>query len=286
MEKTVDFGASDAPINKKELERAGGSEHVVQIPVIAGAVVPGYKLPGLQKEVRLDGPALANIFLGKITRWNDPAIVALNPDGNMPDLAITPVHRTDGSGTTFIFSSYLATQSDEFKEKVGASKQVGWPGGGAGKGNEGVAQVVESTPGAIGYIELAYANQNKISFALMKNHDGEFVKASPESTSAAGEGALKTMNKNLAASLWDQPGKGVYPIAGFTYVMVYSDLSFLKDESRGRALADFLLWATTDGQALAGKLDYAPLSAGVQAKVAEEIGRLSWSGSPIKTASK
>src|SRR6266567_5914889 len=179
-EKTLDFGASDAPMSKKEIEKAGGG--IVNIPVIAGAVVAAYNLPGLQGVLKLDGPTLSDIFQGKITKWNDPKIAALNGGVALPDVAITPVHRTDGSGTTFIFTNYLATQSAEFKEKIGAAKQVEWPGGQGGKGNEGVTQVVQGTPGAIGYIELAYARQNKIAFATMKNRDGNFVKASPEST--------------------------------------------------------------------------------------------------------
>ncbi len=176
-----------APLNKKELAKVGGGENVIQVPIVAGAVVPAYHLPGLSGELKLDGPTLAAIFEGKITKWDDKRIAATNEGISLPSIAITTAHRTDGSGTTFIFSSYLATQSQDFKEKVVAGKQVGWPGGEGGKGNEGVAAIVESTPGAIGYVELAYALQNKITFAQMKNCAGEFVKASPQSTSAAGE---------------------------------------------------------------------------------------------------
>jgi len=286
LEKTVDFGASDAPLNKKEFAQAGGVSAVVQVPVIAGAVVPGYNLPGFNGELKLDGPVLANIFQGRIAKWNDPKIAALNAGLSLPDLAITPAHRTDGSGTTFVFTSYLATQSVDFKERIGASKQVEWPGGSGGKGNEGVTQVVESTPGAIGYIELAYALENKIPFATMKNADGKFVKASPKSTSAAGEQAAAQMDANNAAPLWNQHGANVYPIAGFTYVFVRSDLSYMHDKAKAQAVAAFLTWVIHDGQQFASQLDYAPLSAAVQTRAGQAIGRLNWSGAPIATASR
>lgn len=194
------------------------------------------------------------------------------------------MHRTDGSGTTFIFTNYLATQSETFKAKIGAAKQVDFAGGSGGKGNEGVTQAVQSTKGAIGYVELAYAQQNKLHFALVKNHEGEFIKASPDGASLAAESAVKTMDKNLAAPLWNQPGKGAYPIAGFVYVMLYKDLSFLQDPSKAKALAAFLSWATHDGQKLATELDYAPLSAGVQEKVSNALKELSVSGSPVPQA--
>jgi phosphate transport system substrate-binding protein len=285
-EKTVDFGASDAPLGKKEFQGVGGPEAVIQIPVVAGAVVPGYNLPGLKGELKLDGPTLADIFMGVVNRWNDPKITALNPGLNLPATPITPAHRTDGSGTTFIFTSYLSTQSEPFKEKVGAAKQVEWPGGSGGKGNEGVTQVVQSTPGGIGYIELAYALQNNIPFAVMKNADGKFVKATPQSTSAAGEAAAKSMDKNNAAPLWNQPGEQTYPIAGFTYVFVRKDLSVLQDKDKAEALANFLLWATHPGQELATQLDYAPLSAAVQTRDGRALAALNWGGTPLLPAGK
>lgn len=284
IEKTVDFGASDAPLNKKEFSQAGGEAAVVQVPVIAGAVVLGYDLPEFRGELKLDGPTLADIFLGKIKNWNDPRIAALNPGATFPSLGITPAHRTDGSGTTFIFTSYLATQSQEFKERVGAAKQVEWPGGSGGKGSEGVTQVVESTPGAIGYIELAYALQNKVPFAVMKNADGQFVKATTDSTSAAGEQAVRKMDANNAAALWNQHGPTVYPIAGFVYVFVRKDLSYMQDKAKAQAVAGFLMWVTHDGQQLASQLDYAPLSATVQARAAKALSQLNWSGSALTSA--
>jgi phosphate transport system substrate-binding protein len=286
LEKTVDFGASDAPLSKKEYDQAGGTLAVIQVPVIAGAVVAGYNLPGFNGDLKLDGATLADMFQGKIKKWNDPKIASLNAGMTLPSLAITPAHRTDGSGTTFIFTSYLSTQSTEFKEKVGASKQVEWPGGSGGKGNEGVTQVVQSTPGAIGYIELAYALQNKIPFAVMKNADGQFVKASPESTSAAGEQAAKQMDGNNAAPLWNQHGAGVYPIAGFTYVFVRKDLSYMRDKGKAQAVAGFLAWVTHDGQQFASSLDYAPLSGAVRAKAAHAIAELNWSGTTLSSAGR
>jgi phosphate transport system substrate-binding protein len=280
-EKTLDFGASDAPMSKKEIEKAGGG--ILNIPVIAGAVVAGYNLPGVAGDVKLDGETLADIYQNKITKWNDAKIAALNPGVNLPDLAITPVHRTDGSGTTYIFTNYLATQSADFKEKVGAAKQVEWPGGQGGKGSEGVTQVVQGTPGAIGYFELAYANQNKLAYAMMKNKDGNFVKATPDSTSLAGEAAAKEMKSDsLVVPLWNQPGKDVYPICGLVYALVYRDLGYVKDEAKAKALVDFLQWATHDGQKMASSLDYAPLNEAVQKKVAEALGTLTWSGQQVK----
>lgn len=285
-ERTVDFGASDAPMNKKEVAAVGGEDKVVQIPTCAGAVVIAYNVPGFTADLKLDGPTVAEIFLGKITKWNDPKIAALNEGAQLPDLAITSAHRTDGSGTNYVFTSFLATQSEEFKEKVGAAKQVEWPGGQGGKGNEGVTQVVQQTKGAIGYVELAYAVQNKIPFALLKNKDGKFIKASPETVSAAGEGAVKQMDKSLAVNIWNQAGENAYPISAFTYVIVYKDLSYLKSEAKAKALVGFLTWATSadGGQKLAPSLDYAPLSEGVQKKVAETLSTLEWSGRPVAAA--
>lgn len=278
-EKTVDFAGSDAPMSKKELAAAAGE--VVHIPTVAGAVVAAYNLPNFQGEVKLDGATLADIFQGKITKWNDPKIAALNEGVQLPNMGITPVSRTDGSGTTFVFTNYLATQSEDFKGSVGMGKQVKWPTGQGGKGNEGVTAAVQGTPGAIGYIELNYATQNDISFATMKNKDGKFVKASAETVSAAGAGAVKQMGKTLAVDIWNQSGADAYPIAAFTYIIVYKDLGYLKDQAKAKALVEFLKWATTDGQQFAGEMDYAPLASPVQDKAGEAISGLTWSGSPV-----
>ena len=277
-EKTLEFGASDAPMSKKEIAKAGGG--IVNIPVIAGAVVAAYNVPGVAT-LKLDGPTLSDIFMGKVAKWNDPKIAALNAGVALPDLAVTAVHRTDGSGTTYIFTNYLATQSDEFKEKIGAAKQVEWPGGQGGKGSEGVTQIVQGTPGAIAYVELAYAKQNKLAFADMKNKDGNFVAATPDATSKAGDAAAAQMTESLVVPLWNQPGKEVYPICGLVYVLVYEDLAYVKDEAKAKALVGFLSWATHDGQKMASELDYAPLNDAIQVKVAATLAKLSWGGKPL-----
>lgn len=278
-EKTVDFGASDAPMSAKEMAAAGND--IVQIPMVAGAVVIAYNLPGASSPIKLDGATVANIYLGKITRWNDGSIAALNNGVTLPDLAITPVHRTDGSGTNFVFTHYLALQSEEFKEKVGTGKSVEWPGGQGGKGSDGVTQIVQGTPGALAYVEVAYAHQNKISCALLKNRAGEFVEATPKNVSAAGEAAVSKMGKTLAVNIWDQGGKDAYPISSFTYILIHRDLGYLKDQSKAQALVRFLSWAADEGQKLAPGMDYAPLASGVQKKVKEAIDSLTWGGQPV-----
>ena len=280
--KTVDFAGSDAPMTKKELQSAGGN--VVHIPTVAGSVVPAYNLPGLQGELKLSGDVLADIFMGKITSWNDPRIAKMNEGANLPNTPITPAWRTDGSGTTFVWTSYLATQSEDFKGNVGAAKQVEWPEGQGGKGNEGVTAIVQNTPGALGYVELNYATQNKIPFASVKNQAGKFVKASPETVSAAGAGAVDKMNESLAVDIWNQPGENAYPVAAYTYILVYPDLSYVGSKEEAQALVDFLHWATHDGQSMAAEMDYAPLAEPVQQKVAEALSKLTYSGQQMKVA--
>jgi len=278
-DKTIDFAGSDAPMSKKEIEAAKAP--VVHIPTVAGAVVLAYNLPTVQGEVKLTGELVAEIYMGKISKWNDEKIAAVNAGVRLPDVVITPVWRTDGSGTSFVFTNYLAGQSAEFKESIGAGKQVKWPVGQGGKGNEGVTAVVQSTPGAVGYVEMNYATANKIPFALMRNKEGKFVKASAESVAAAGEGAVEQMGKTLGVNIWDQLGDKAYPIAAFTYVIVYQDLGYLKDEGKAKALVEFLNWATSDGQGMAASMDYAPLSEGVQKKVKQAIGGLKWEGKAV-----
>ncbi len=277
-EKTIDFAGSDAPMNKKEQETAKSA--IVHIPTVAGAVVPAYNLPGVQS-LNLDGATLADIYLGKISKWNDPKIAALNEGARLSDTDITPVYRTDGSGTSFVFTNYLARQSEDFRNTVGMGKQVKWPKGQGGKGNEGVAAAVQQTPGAIGYIEVNYALANKISFAAMKNKSGRFVKASAESVSAAGEGAVEKMGQTLAVNIWDQPGENAYPISAFTYIIVYKDLNYLKHQNKAKALVEFLKWTAHDGQTYAREMDYAPLSEGVQKKVDSAIESLTWEGQTV-----
>ena len=281
-EKTIDFAGSDAPMSKKEM--AAAKEPVVHIPTVAGSVVVAYNLPNFNGDLKLTGPIVADIYMGRISKWNDAKIAHVNQGVNLPNLAITPAWRTDGSGTTFVFTNYLATQSEEYKGSVGAGKQVKWPVGQGGKGNEGVTAVVQSTPGAIGYVELNYATQNKIPHAPMQNKEGRFVKASPESVAAAGEGAVAQMGESLAVDIWNQPGAEAYPIAAFTYVIVYKDLGYLESPEKARALVEFLTWATSDGQKFAGEMDYAPLAKPVQAKVKAAITGLQWDGKAVASS--
>lgn len=284
-DKTVAFGASDAPLSKKELEGMGSDEGVTEVPTCAGAVVPAYNLPGVTGEINFTGDLLCKIFAGKVSKWNDKAIAELNPGVKLPDLAITPAYRTDGSGTTYVFSNYLASMSEEFKSSVGAGKQVKWPVGQGGKGNEGVAAVIQQTAGALGYVESNYANANKIAYGAVKNKAGKFVKATPESISAAGTAAVEQFKgTHLTANILDQAGEGAYPISSFTYIIVYNNLSNLKSIDEAKAVVHFLTWATTDGQSTAGSMDYAPLAAPVKAKVAEAISKLTYKGQPVAAA--
>ncbi|HEY7090827.1 MAG TPA: phosphate ABC transporter substrate-binding protein PstS [Tepidisphaeraceae bacterium] len=281
-EKTFDFAGSDAPMSSKEIaaaQAAGGP--VVHLPTVAGAVALAYNIPGFSGDLKLTGPIIADIYLGKITKWNDPAIASINPGAKLPANDITPVYRTDGSGTNYIFTNFLITQSDEFKNKVGAGKQVQWPKGQGGKGSEGVSAAIQGTVGALGYVEMNYATANKIACASLKNKDGNFVKPSTKAISASGAGAVGEMKDSLAVNIWNQPGSDSYPISAFTYIIVYKDLGYLKDEAKARALVDFLTWATTDGQKLAEEMDYAPLAPAVTAKVLEAIKGLNFSGKNV-----
>jgi phosphate transport system substrate-binding protein len=248
-EKTVDFGASDAPMTDEEMSKAPGIQH---IPTVLGADVIVYNAP--IEGLKLTPETVAGLFLGTITKWNDPKLAKDNPGLKLPDTAVTIVHRSDGSGTTAIFTDYLAKVSPEWKAKVGAGKSVKWPAGLGAKGNEGVTGLVKGTPGALGYVELAYANQNKLPMAALKNRDGAFVRPSIETISEAAAGV--EMPDDYRVSITDAKGKNAYSIAGFTYLLVYGDQS---DKAKGEALVKFLWWAVHDGQATAGPLDYAPL---------------------------
>lgn len=282
-DKTVAFGASDAPLNKKELEALGGADKVVQFPVVIGGVVPAYNLPGVSGEVRLTGEVLADVFLGVIATWNDPRIQALNPGVNLPALAVTPAWRTDGSGTTFVFTNFLAAGSETFRASVGTGKQVKWPTGQGGKGNEGVAAIIQQTPGAIGYIEQNYAVANKINFALVKNPAGQFVRATPQSMSLAGESLSKSLTGSvLAADLWNQPGEGAYPISSFSYIILHKDLANLASIEEARGLTAFFEWALTDGQALSSGLEYAPLSPSIAEKARGALSTVTFKGAALR----
>src|SRR5499427_1671107 len=250
---TVDFGASDMPMTDKQL--SDSKAKILNIPTVLGAVVPAYNIPGVSGEVKFTPDVLAGIFLGKISRWNDKAITSANPDINFPDKEIIVVHRSDGSGTSFIFTDYLSKVSPDWKAQVGADTSVKWPIGMGGKGNEGVAGLIRQLPGSIGYVELIYAIQNKIPYGSVRNSSGAFVKASLESVTAAAGSAPK-MPADFRVSITNAPGKDAYPISSFTWLLIPEQS---KDPSKGKILNDFLNWMVTDGQKMTTALAYAPL---------------------------
>ena len=253
-ERTVFFGATDGPMTNDQLLAAPGK--ILHLPTTLGAVVPVYNVPGVSQELKFSGPVLANIFLGKITKWNDPAITALNPGVTLPGSDIVVAHRSDGSGTTYIWVDYLSKVSPEFKKVVGVATAVKWPVGVAAAKNDGVAAIVKQTPGALGYVELIYALQTKTPYAQVQNASGKFVKASSASVSAAAAAAAKQMPADYRVSITNAPGDAVYPISSFTWMLFYQDP---KDKAQARAMVDFMKWALTDGQKIASDMDYAPL---------------------------
>ena len=258
LNQTVNFGASDAPMTDEAMAKAPGK--IMHFPIVAGGVAIMYNLPGNPK-LKLDGDVLANIYMGNIKKWNDPKIAALNPGVNLPDLDIAPVHRTEGSGTTFIFTDYLTSVNPGWANSIGKGASVKWPMGfGLGaKGTEGVAGLVKQISGAIGYGELAYANQSKIPYADMKNSSGNFVSPAPASVSAAL--ATAQIPDDFRFSMVNPPGNNAYPIAGASWVLIYEHQ---KDPVAGKNLITFLKWAITDGQKISANLDYAPLPENVQ----------------------
>ena len=263
LEGTVDFGASDGPMSDESLAKAPGK--ILHVPTVAGAVAITYNLPGVNS-LKLDGPTLADIYLGKITKWNDPAIAKLNGGEKLPATPIAVAHRADGSGTSYIFTDYLSSVSPEWKSKVGAQTTVKWPAGIGGKGNDGVAGLVKQANGAIGYVELIYALQIKLTMAELKNAEGVFVKPSLDGITAAMQTA--TIPDDFRFSMVNAPGKDSYPISGATWLLVYQQQ---KDAAKGKALVSFLKWALTDGEKEVTALDYAPLPDAVQKKVLAEI---------------
>jgi phosphate transport system substrate-binding protein len=254
VNRTVFFGASDQPMTDEQLKSAPGK--ILHVPTVLGAVVPMYFLPGITAELKFTGPLLADIFLGKVTKWNDPAIAKINGGVTLPDTAITVVHRSEGSGTSFIWTDYLSKVSPEFKEKVGADASVRWPTGVGGKGSEGLTGLVRQTPGSIGYVELVYAIQNKITYGAVQNQAGEFVRASIDSVSAAAASAAPQMPADFRVSITNPPGKDAYPIASFTWLLLYEDPG---DPPKARALVEFVRWALKDGRQFARDLGYAPV---------------------------
>jgi len=255
---TVDFGASDAALSNARLKEM--PRRVLHFPTVAGAVVLSYNLPSVTQPLKLTPETIVGVYLGKITMWNDKRIAAVNPGVELPNAPILPVHRSDGSGTTNIFVTYLSAVSSEWKELVGANTSVSWPVGIGGKGNEGVAGLVRQTPGAIGYVELAYAKQNKFAVAHIKNSSGNFVEPTLASTTAAAEGASAALAKDVRTPIVNSPAPNAYPISGLTFLLIYQDQ---KDPVKAKALADFIRWAITEGQDVAESLDYAKLPAPV-----------------------
>lgn len=267
-EQTVDFGASDAPMSDDEMSKL--KSPALHIPTVLGAVVITYNLPELAKPLNLSGDVIAGIFLGKITKWSAPEIAALNKGVALPNKDILVVHRSEASGTTYVFTDYLAAVSQAWKAGPAKGKEVQWPVGLGGKGNEGVTGMVKQTPGSLAYVELAYARQNKLPYAAVKNATGDLVLPSIESITAAGAGVAAKLSptSDLRVSLVNPPGKGAYPISAWTFILIYQNQT---DPAKGKKLIDFLKWALHDGQASAPSLDYAPLPKNIVAMLDKRL---------------
>jgi len=275
--QTVFFGATDGPMTSEQQQAAPGK--ILHFPTVLGGVVPVYNIPGLSAELKFSGTTLADIFLGKITKWNDKAIAAENPGVNLPGTDIAVAHRSDGSGTTYIFCDYLAKVSPEWKTKVGVATSVNWPTGVGGKGNEGVSGLVTQTPGSIGYVELIYALSNELPYADVKNVAGSFVKPSLESVTAAAAGFASSMPDDFRVSITNAPGADAYPISGMTWLLVYEKQ---KNTEKGKKLVQFMDWMLREGQKSAAGLGYAPLPDSVIAKEHQALMRVtSEDGKPL-----
>lgn len=273
---TVNFGASDAPLTDQQIQAAGGD--VLHIPITIGAVSVGYNVPGLKSGVKMTGAVLAKIYLGEIKKWNDPALTQLNPGVKLPSLDISVVHRSDGSGTTFIFTSYLSAVSPNWKSKVGASTSVSWPVGAGGKGSEGVAGIVKQTPGSIGYFELAYSTANNIPYVTMQNKDGQFIPPSIQGASTAAAGAAANLPADLRAVFVNAPGAQSYPISGFSWIVVHQHQT---NPQAAQALVHLLWWSVNQGQQYAPALQYAALPPSVVQRDEQQIMKLSVNGQPV-----
>jgi phosphate transport system substrate-binding protein len=274
---TVDFGASDVPMQDADITAAGGPDSLVQIPTTLGVVSVAYNLSSVKK-LQLDGPTLAGIYLGHIKKWNDPALVMLNAGASLPNTSITVVHRSDGSGTTYHFTDYLGKISDEWKSTVGVAKSVQWPAGIGGKGNDGVAQAIKQTDGAIGYVELAYVVQTGMQQAFLANKNGKFVQAS-----VAGATAAAAQNTDVSPgnfSITDEPGDNTYPIAGFSWIIVRTSIA---GAPKARAVAFLFKWLVTDGQSYGTDLQYAPLPTAVQNLALTNLKHVTSGGKPVLT---
>jgi phosphate transport system substrate-binding protein len=276
---TVDFGASDAPLSDARLKEM--PRKVMHFPTVAGAVVLAYNLPDMTQQLKLTPDVLNGIYMGKIKVWNDKKIAEINPGIQMPAAPILPVHRSDGSGTSYIFTTYMSAVSGEWKELVGANTSVSWPAGIGGKGNEGVAGLVKQSVGAIGYVELAYAKQNNLPVALLRNKSGNYIEPTLASTTAAAEGAAPQLAKDVRTPIVNTPAKDGYPICGLTYLLVYQDQ---KDTAKAQALVDFINWAIHDGQSVAEGLVYAKLPEGVVKVNETNLHKLTADGKPIAAA--
>lgn len=270
LDKTVDFGASDAPMTDEQLAKA--TSPVLHIPTVLGAVVMTYNLPEAGTDLKLSSDVIADMFLGKVTLWNDKRIADANPMLKLPATAILIAHRSDGSGTTNIFTDFLSKVSPEWKTKVGTGTAVNWPTGLGGKGNEGVTGLIKQTPGAIGYVELIYAANNKLPVATIKNKAGNWVTPSPKTVTAAADAAIKSMPEDFRVSITDAAGKEAYPISGFTYLLVSKDMKPMG--AKGKAMVKFLKWSMQDGQKNAEPLDYAPLPKSLAKKVEAKIASI------------
>jgi len=277
-EQTVDFGASDSPMSDAEMAKAKGGP-IVHIPTVLGAVAVTYNLPDVSAPLKLSGEVLADIFRGTITKWNDARVAALNSGVRLPARDILVVHRSDGSGTSYIFTDYLAAVSPGWAKGPGRGKEVQWPVGLGGKGNEGVAGQVKQTPGTIGYVELAYAKQNRLAVAAMRNASGSFVLPSVESATAAAAGVAEKLGKDTdyRVSIVNAPGAQAYPIASFTWLLAYRTPA---DTAKGRKLVEFVRWALAEGSASAAALDYAPLPATMARDVTARLAELGGGAAP------
>ncbi len=276
VERTIDFGGSDAPMKDDDLKKAPGE--ILHIPTVLGAVVVTYNLPGVTTELKLTPEAIAGIFLGNIKKWNDPAIEATNAGVSLPDSNISVVHRSDGSGTSYVFTDYLSKVSPEWQSKVGAGTAVQWPAGNGAKGNEGVTGQVKNTPNAIGYTELIYAEQNKLPVASVKNSSGEFVHPSLDSVTAAAAASAGQMPDDLRVLITNPPGKDAYPISSYTYLLVYKEQD---DQAKGKALVDFLWWALHNGSETARSLQFSPLPKEVVERAEQKIKAITHKGTPL-----
>jgi phosphate transport system substrate-binding protein len=281
-DRTVDFGGTDAPMTDSAIAAIQGN--VLHLPTVLGAVVPTYNLPGLAADLKFTPELLADIFLGKITRWDDQRVAAVNPGVTLPRLDVIVVHRSDGSGTTFVWVDYLTKVSPEWSQKVGRGTSVNWPVGLGGRGNEGVAATVRQTPGAIGYVELGYAAINKMAVGQVKNRAGNFITPSLESVTAAAAGAMAQMgpNTDFRVSITDPAGADAYPISSFTWLLVRKSYP---DAAKARELVKFVWWAVNEGQAQAPRLGYAPLPKAMAAWIEARLKTVSAEGKPVWTGS-